>query len=294
MRISTLLKREDFINNPLKAIIKRLVWRTRWLFDKSPWILTLPNGYKIETPKIGTGALIYYLGYSEPEIANFINYYLKPGMNFVDIGAHLGEYSLLASSVVNNNGKVYAFEPNPNIIPFLVSNIKRNSVKNVVVNNSAVSSIDGQVILHIHKESSMSSIKKVEIQNTNVFISEVSVSTICLNSYFFNSSEKIDIIKVDVEGAELDVINGASFLCKKSLNDAPIWILEFNPLTINDHPIENNNVLEILWDNNYNIYEFNKSQKILGSPPNLSLITISPDKTTNLIASKKSLFKNEY
>jgi FkbM family methyltransferase len=295
MSFSTLVNREDFRANPIKAIFKRLFWRTRWIFIKSPWTLTLPNGSKIETPKIGTGALIYYLGYSEPEIANFINYYLKPGMCFVDIGAHLGEYCLLASSVVNNKGKVYAFEPNPDIIPFLFNNIKHNSLENVVVVNSAVSSSNGQVILHIHKEASMSSLRKIKSGNDNDFIKKVTVSTVCLNSYFFDNSRKIDIIKVDVEGAELDVIIGASCLLKKSIKDAPIWILEFNPLTNTDRLKKNNNVLEILWNNDYNIFEFNKSHNnILDSPPNLSLISIMPDKTTNLIASKKFLFKDEY
>ena len=55
-------------------------------------------------PKGGAGALIYYQGYSEPETARFLTAFLKPGMTFWDVGAHIGEYSLLAARCVGGAG----------------------------------------------------------------------------------------------------------------------------------------------------------------------------------------------
>jgi hypothetical protein len=51
----------------------------------------------------GSGALIYYQGSSEPETADFIKQVLKPGMVFVDVGAHLGEYSILTGAILWRN-----------------------------------------------------------------------------------------------------------------------------------------------------------------------------------------------
>jgi len=264
---------------------------------KTPWQLKLPNGLIMEFPKIGTGALIYYLGYSEPEIANLIQTLLKPGMTFVDIGAHLGEYCLLASSLVKNEGKVFAFEPNPEIIPFLSKNIQRNSLKNIIVSEKAVASQEGQVSFQIHKEASMSAIINPDEEKvTNHKIqTTITVSTICLDKFFSRPTEKIDIIKMDVEGVEVEVLKGAFNLLREPADEAPIWIFEYNPAAANEHGRNPYRILEILWDNKYQIYEVDKiSLSKWNQKPRISLLNESPKKTTNLIASKINLiFDNE-
>ncbi|MDO9084688.1 MAG: FkbM family methyltransferase [Anaerolineaceae bacterium] len=278
------------MNNPLKAIIKRFIWRTRWLFNKSPWILTLPNGSKIETAKLGAGALIYYLGYSEPEIAYFVNYFLKPGMTFVDIGAHLGEYCILSSPLVEKSGKIFAFEPNPDIYPFLTRNIYRNSLINVVLDNHAVSSKEGEIIFQIHKEASMSSLKFNTLQKVENIVREIHVSTINLDNYFQNYEKEINLIKVDVEGAETEVIIGAKNLCSKSKGDAPTWIIEYNPGTAISTGRDAKNILYLLWEFKYYIYELKKGDVKSQFQPSLSFITNPPNNFSTLVASKVNLY----
>jgi len=60
----------------------------------------MSQGLRIRVPHGGAGALIYYQGFSEPQTARFVMRFLRPGMTFIDIGAHVGEYTLLAAQAV--------------------------------------------------------------------------------------------------------------------------------------------------------------------------------------------------
>lgn len=154
-RFRRLLSRPDFRSNPILAIWKRLWWRVRWQLTNDDWVLMLPNGLKISLPKSGAGALIYYQGWSEPEVAAFLLRLLKPGMTFVDVGAHIGEYVLLAAAVVGREGNVHAFEPDPRNYRLLERNVKINNLTSVHLNQCAVYSCDGIVQLEMFEEPSV-------------------------------------------------------------------------------------------------------------------------------------------
>jgi len=75
----------------------------------------------------------------EPEESEFLKNYIKKGMNLVDIGANIGYYTLLFSKWTGDQGKVYAFEPEPENYKLLVKNVKANNCLNVVDSQEAVS-----------------------------------------------------------------------------------------------------------------------------------------------------------
>ena len=110
------LQRSDFREHPIRALSLRAAWKVRWAVTREPWSLRLPTGQRILVLKSGAGALIYYQGFSEPETADFLLRFLGTGMCFLDVGAHIGEYSLLAAPIVGAAGSVHAFEPNPNFV----------------------------------------------------------------------------------------------------------------------------------------------------------------------------------
>ena|SRR5438105_3166854 len=83
-------------------------------------------------------ALLYYDGVSEPEVTEFIKQVLKPGMVFVDVGAHLGEHALLASKILEHSGHVHAFEPRPDVFEVLTRSIELNHCYNVTALPNAV------------------------------------------------------------------------------------------------------------------------------------------------------------
>src|SRR2546425_89628 len=113
-RILTLLRRVDLRRNPLRAIHRRIAWRLRWkLVPNKLWLVRAHGSFPLLMTRSGAGALIYYQGASEPETANFIKCTLKPGMVFVDVGAHIGEYTILAAELVRPAGGGHPRVPHP-------------------------------------------------------------------------------------------------------------------------------------------------------------------------------------
>jgi len=103
-------------------------------------------------------------GYYEKEISLYIMSNLSPSDVFVDIGANSGYYTLLASKIVGEHGKVYSFEPHPDTYKRLVQNIMLNSLNNVHTFNYAASSFDGEGELFVSKSSDgLNSLKKIPL-----------------------------------------------------------------------------------------------------------------------------------
>ncbi|MBL7916861.1 MAG: FkbM family methyltransferase, partial [Bacteroidia bacterium] len=89
-----------------------------------------------------------YQGFEQIEI-EFICKYLKQGDVFFDIGSNMGLFSLYASELVGNMGKIYAFEPTKGIYKRLIENIELNGIKNIVPVNKGISDKNGTLALNI-------------------------------------------------------------------------------------------------------------------------------------------------
>jgi FkbM family methyltransferase len=275
-----LFKKPDFRRNPFKASWKRLLWRLRWYLSSVPIELHTPNGLRILAPKGGAGAAIYYQGVSEPDVMSFIQGNLKHGNIFIDIGAHIGEYTLTASKIVGNNGQVHAFEPSPHIFEILKKNVNLNNLSNIFLNQKAVSDQNGDIQFEIHREPSISSVKKLH-QSKNVPLQTISIESMRLDTYWKSVIKgiKVDLIKIDVEGAELLVLSGATELLSLNADNAPIIIFEYSPKNYASFGIEPVQVLKLLKDLKYKIftYSINEGLKPLRNIPSCDL---------NLVATK--------
>ena len=129
---------------------------------------------------------------------------------FVDVGAHIGYYACLAAKVIDNKGKVYAFEPDPFNYSLLIKNIKINNLKNIIPVNKAMSNKKGYVKLHLMPESGQHSIVHGQCSRYSI-----DVETTTLDEFFkANKIDKINLIKIDVEGAESYVIEGGTNILK--------------------------------------------------------------------------------
>lgn len=176
--------------------------------------------------RTGSGALIYYQGRSEPETAKFILRFLKPGMVFFDVGAHIGEYTLLASRAVRSGGQVHAFEPVHDLSMLLTQTVTRDRASNVVVNCCALANTNGTITFVTSKELACSSIAHDEaFGGENVLHADV-VPVQSLDRYCDQQAVTPHLIKVDVEGAELLVVDGAKELLALPSGRAPVWIIE--------------------------------------------------------------------
>ena len=169
------------------------------------------------------------MGEFEKQTVKIIEDTLRSGMTMIDIGAHVGYFSLLGASLVGDEGKIYAFEPEPQNYSLLADNIERNGYKNVVAESKAVSEISGEAQLFISGlDNGSHSIYQNEKRKTTDY---VPVQTVNLDDYLGTMGcHHIDLIKIDVEGAEIDVIKGMVGVLSRE--DAPTLIIEFCPFLL--------------------------------------------------------------
>jgi FkbM family methyltransferase len=286
-KITTLLQREDFRQNPARAVFRRVAWRARWsLYPRRPWLIRAHDEFPFFTTRSGSGALIYYQGSSEPEIADFVRHVLKPGMVFVDVGAHQGEYTVLASKLLGCSGSVHAFEPHPGIGELLRRNVRLNECSNVVVCSEAAWDVEAVLGFELNPESSLSAVQGEHqgILGTKT----IEVRTMTLDRYFANHSvAKPNLIKVDVEGAELHVLRGATSLLVLPPGQAPAVVFEYGPSNARRFGYAADDTVGFLRKHGYAVYSWHRGELVcMNGSPTLPRV----DSTCNLIATKLSLW----
>ncbi|MDP8265649.1 MAG: FkbM family methyltransferase [Candidatus Aceula meridiana] len=171
------------------------------------------------------GRQIAWNGGYEIAESRFIADFIKPTDVCLDVGANIGYYTLLMASRVPK-GQVYSFEPVPLCYHLLQSSIYFNKFVNITVNNCAVGEEAGKEPLFIASDSAFSSLRSSIECN---FAKKIDVKVITLDDY--TSSEgiaKVDFLKIDVEGAEMLVINGATKLLSDVNRRPRLMMLELS------------------------------------------------------------------
>jgi len=145
----------------------------------------------------------------------------KEGNNVIDIGAHIGRYTIIASKSINKTGKIVSIEADPANFEILKQNIKLNKLTNVTTLNHAAYSKETKIKLYLPQQESGYTIYNTIMEgraNTKQdrFI-EVNANTLdnLLEQNGLNHAE-INWIKIDVEGAEFEVLKGATNILSKS------------------------------------------------------------------------------
>jgi FkbM family methyltransferase len=180
----------------LDFIIK--LTNTKYVLLRSPeklyFIIRYPyDGYWVVSPEW------------EPEVKHVFR--PKQGEVVIDVGAHIGAYTISAARIVGKKGLVVALEPDPENFDLLSMNIKLNKLSNVIALRTAAYESDGTSIMHRSEGSGTHSLVRIPEK----FIGEIKVPTVTLDTLVrrFNL-DRVDWLKIDVEGAELCVLKGAS------------------------------------------------------------------------------------
>ena len=194
---------------------------------------------------------LFLRGVWEPEVTEFITARIGPGMTAIDVGADTGYYTLLFAKRVGKLGRVVAFEPIPSARGVLEDNLRLNNYTNVTISDVALFSINGTMTLDAPRDLSRIAPNKthshesaIEIQ-TRVFdecVAELQLST-------------IDLVKIDVEGAELNVLLGM----RGSIEEYhPALLIEIHPqhLAHFDHNVED--LIELLKNMKYRLTPVDK------------------------------------
>ena len=132
---------------------------------------------------------------------------INEGDTILDLGANIGYYSLLASQLIGKTGKVFAFEPEPRNFKILQKNIDLNNYNNIHAFQKAVSDENTSLTLYIsEKDSGAHTIRPTKVERE--FENEVKVEVVRLDDFLKDKTEKIDIVKMDIEGYEVEVLRG--------------------------------------------------------------------------------------
>ena len=183
----------------------------------------------------------FWDGY-EKENFSFASSVINKKDTILDIGAHIGLFSIHLSKLTGCEGKVFAFEPTPFTRNVIMTTIRLNKADNISIQPYAVSDTNGDVVFNVMPDS-------VGISNSIVAIDHtvpVQVKTITIDTFRAENKIKIDFLKIDVEGAEYYALLGAQ---QTFLEDRPTALVGIHPWQIKSM----NSSLEQIWDllNNY-------------------------------------------
>lgn len=209
-------------------------------------------------------SILVSFGYSEVALTALMLKLIGPGQSVVDVGTHFGYEALLASRLVGNTGKVTCFEPNPAVYNLALKNLNK---QNVTVYNSAVGDHEGSVKM-LNKpitESAFNSITDSADADT------IDVPLVTLDDVLSSRNKPIDFIKCDVEGFEMEVLNG----CIQILTtDKPCLVLEADIPSENEHSTQRAGVIaNFLSKFGYEAYAFDMrgSELIIDKLNNLKM-----------------------
>ncbi len=187
-------------------------------------------------------------GYHEKTATRIARNAIKEGDTVIDIGANIGYYTLLFAKWVGPTGKVYAFEPEPTNFQLLEKNVQANNYKNITIFQKAVSNKNDKLSFYISDESSAAN----QLFKPKKFSKIIEVDSVKLDECL-SVDEKIDFIKIDIQGAEGTAIKGMNSLLNNNSNT--IIMQEWWPDAIKKYGMNPDEHLKILEKLGYSFYE---------------------------------------
>jgi FkbM family methyltransferase len=200
---------------------------------------------------VGFARPLYEKGVHEPAETDFLAKVLRPGMTFVDIGANIGYYTILGAAAVGKEGRVIAFEPEPHNLEILKKNIALNRFGNVVIENKAISDRAGPAELFLSEDNYGD--HRIYRGRAEKARPSVPIETVSLDEYVRQRGLRVDVIKMDIQGAEFAALQGM----RKTLaeNEDIILVTEFWPLGLTAFGVRPEDFLHELPRLGFRIYE---------------------------------------
>jgi len=219
-------------------------------------------------------------GAIEQEETNLIKKLVRKGNTILDLGANIGYYTLIFSKLVEQEGKVFAFEPDPQNYFLLEKNVAANRITNCSIFQSAVARTEGVARLYL-SDTNYADHRLYSSKNNQ---KSLEVKTISVDRFLLN--EKIDFIKMDIQGTEGDAILGMTSLLQKE----ELFILtEYWPKGIREFGTSPKDFLDILSKNGFLFYDIHNGKNILNKAEIDELVifyTVENNKQTNLLCVK--------
>lgn len=201
-----------------QAIAERVGWHLGHRASRVDRVAKLQGGARLIVDVADYGhRQIYFLGEYEPGTTRLLRRLAKPGWTMLDVGANIGYFSLLGAALGAPGARAVAFEPNPDLADMLARSVQLNPALDIRLEQLAVGARPGVLPLHLtsdHRNTGLSSLRP-DLPDTDGGTIPVTVTTI--DDYCAAEGLAPDLVKIDVEGFELQVLRGAD----KTLSNAP-------------------------------------------------------------------------
>ncbi len=194
----------------------------------SPPVLVERDGYRLyaRPDDAAVGRHVVHGSY-EPEIEAIFRQLLRPGMGVVDLGANLGYFTMLAAHLVGPGGFVFAVEPNPDNVQLIEASRRLNGFAHVTVSQLAAGRRVELLMLNAtHSNGTTSTIGA----GLDQVLTARTVAAVPLDA-LIDENRRIDLVKIDVEGAEYNALLGAERLLARN---RPVIVSEFSPGLLTD------------------------------------------------------------
>lgn len=269
-----LVKLVGRLPRPWLKAVGRLQWRNP-LFK---WVFTLAaskfrnqdgviqqgigKGLRFNTGNSNAG---YLLGTTEPAMQTAIKELLQPGMTFYDIGANVGFFSVIAAQL--SKGVVVCFEPLAENVEHIKHNAALNHLSNIVIQSEALGCEDGDAIFNVSAVNSWG--KLATVGSPAQKVQEITVPLGRLDTIIRESNlPQPGLIKIDVEGAEVDVLVGAT---ETLMSSRPILLIELHHT--------NEAVAQKLEELRYQGYVLGSAASMTQSPWNAQVLALPTERT---------------
>ena len=279
--------KEKFINILLNSSLVRsslVISLGRFVRSLSKSNIVEIEGRKMFTQNNDGLALSIFKIY-EPNQTKIVKKYVHEGDVVIDVGAHVGYYTLLMAQLVGKNGKVYSFEPDPVNFELLKKSVEINGFENVVLIQKAVSDTTEKIKLFLgDNDSAINRIYDAKLGDAK---KSIDVESITIDEYFKENDKLFNFIKIDSEGSEAKIINGIEkFLTK---NRKLIMMTEFFPFLIKKSGDEPKQYLKSLENSGFELYNILDDNKETNKINSESFLKIEPDSEycTNLLCKKE-------
>jgi FkbM family methyltransferase len=239
VRISRKLKKRYSSNQKEFVTINNFMGRISMRIDRNSYM----------------GGSIFWNGFHHASELIFLNKYLKSDMTFIDIGANQGEFTLFAADKLRN-GHVLAFEPTPFQLGLLEQNVQLNKFNHVSIQKFGL--FDKNCEMDVYTSDATEMDGSVNEGLSSLFqaggrnIVEARIELKVFDELFFNQLTQVDVVKIDIEGAELFALKGMQ---KTIAKFKPLILMEVNETAMTEAGYTKDDLLSFLKPFNYKIFQ---------------------------------------
>lgn len=258
--------------SPIKFLISRVLWKSGWcrIFK------IRRRGYSLKFLPTALSANLWVYPNEFTNDENLLRRYLRPGDTFVDVGANIGMLTLAASTLVGNGGHVFCYEAHPQTFKYLVENIEINKFDNITPRNIAASNASGHLGFSDLNSDDQNYVSLSENLPLTVPAAPLDEAPELLR-------RKIALLKIDVEGFEKYVLEGAR--CVLERTDAVYFEVSDSLYGRNGYGFEQ--VYDLLAGAGFDLFQYDgglaravSRSESFGSSRNV--LAIKPDSRTRL------------